>query len=276
MFPLSVEEKDGALSAEGGEGHRLTQDQIMGWMREGRLLAPEDAEALLAFIRQPKPPGLKPGEWEERVNEILNFLRTQTGGVAGLAEAMLEMAAEEANPVLRMYALQHIAMWIPDEPSEKSREAMMGFLSKLAGTADHPLAGSAVLFMSDLDRSGELPGGFTAVGDIGGAALRIASDATAAPDVRIAALHACVDQYAAASTPAAKKIRLERRLEITATARAIAADTSLMIPLRKAAIHAMGQFGTQEDVALLEELENGNLALAAATKPAIKKLEDSE
>jgi hypothetical protein len=43
-----------------------------------------------------------------------------------------------------MYALQHIAMWIPDEPSEESREAMMGYLRKLSWSADDPLAGSAV------------------------------------------------------------------------------------------------------------------------------------
>ena len=175
-----------------------------------------------------------------------------------MAEGMMKMAEEDANPVLRMYALQHIAMWIPDEPSDKSSEAMMDFLRKLAGSAGHPLAGSAVLFLSDLDRAGELPGCFTAAGEIGGAALRSASDATAAPDVRIAALHACVDQGNAAALPAA---------------RVIAADASLMIPLRKAAIHTIGRFGDAKERELLERIAEESRVFMVATKPALERLE---
>jgi hypothetical protein len=258
LFPLSMEERDGAFAADGGEDHRLTQDRIMGWRRDGRVLMVEDREALLEFLGQGQPKGMASGEWEERVNEILNLLRSQHDGVPGLAEAMMKMAEGDGNPVLRMYALQHIAMWIPDEPSEESREAMMGYLRTLSWSADDPLAGSAVLFLSDLERDGELPEGFVPDGTIGESALRIASDATASPDVRIAALHACVDQGTAGALPAA---------------RVIAADTSLMIPLRKAAIHTIGQFGTREDAALLESLAEELPSLGAATKPALEKLE---
>lgn len=171
---------------------------------------------------------------------------------------MMAMAAEDANPVLRMYALQHIAMWIPDEPSEESRAAMMDFLSKLADWANHPLAGSAVLFLSDLDRAGELPGGFAPDGMIGETTLRIASDATALPDVRIAALHACVDQGTAAAFPAA---------------RVIVADASLMFPLRIAALHTIGRFGDAKDRELLERIAEENRDFLAATKPALERLE---
>jgi hypothetical protein len=255
-LPLSVDERDGAYAAEGGENHRLTQERIMGWRRDGRVLAAADRESLLSFLGQGQLQGMTSGEWEERVNEILNLLRSQPGGVPGLAEAMMKMAEEDANPVLRMYALQHIAMWIPDEPSKDSREEMMGYLRKLSWS-DNPLAGSAVLFLSDLERGGELPEGFVADGQIAATALRIASDPTAPPDVRIAALHACVDQGTATALPAA---------------RAIAADGSLMIPLRKAAIHTIGQFGTIEDRIFLEEMERRDPGLAAATKPALDKL----
>ncbi len=265
LFPLSLEEKDGALSAAGGEEHRLTQDRIMGWIRDGRVLSAEDRESLLAFLGQGQPEGMEPGEWEERVNEVLNLLRSQSGEVPGLVETMLRMAAEDTNPVLRMYALQHIAMWIPDEPSEESREAMMGYLRKLSLLPDDPLAGSAVLFLSDLERVGKLPKGFAPDGTIAVTALRIASDATASADVRISALHACVDQGVGESMA-------NRRPEIAATARKIAADASLMIPLRKAAIHTIGMFGTQDDVKLLEPLSEKAPALADATSPAIGKL----
>jgi hypothetical protein len=257
LVPLLTEEKDDAFAGAGGEDHRLTQDRIMGWIRDGLSLSEEDRESLLSFLGQGQPKGMASGEWEERVNEILNLLRSQSGGVPGLAEAMMKMAEKDANPVLRMYALQHIAMWIPDEPSEESREAMMGYLRTLSWSADDPLAGSAVLFLSDLERDGVLPEGFVADGKIGETALRIASDSSAKSDVRIAALHACVDQGTAAALPAA---------------RAIAADASLMIPLRKAAIHTIGRFGSAEDAALLESLAGELPALAAATKPALEHL----
>ena len=257
LLPLSSEEKDGAFAADGGEEHRLTQDRIMGMIRDGRSLSEKDRESLLSFLGQGQPKGMASGEWEERVNEILNLLRSQPGRVPGLAKAMMKMALGDANPVLRMYALQHIAMWIPDEPSEESREAMMGYLRELSWSADDPLAGSAVLFLSDLERGGELPEGFLADGQIGETALRIASDSSANPDVRIAALHACVDQGTAAALPAA---------------RVIAADASLMIPLRKAAIHTIGRFGTLEDASLLESLALESPSLTAATKPALGKL----
>ncbi len=255
--PLELEEMKEGLSPGTGEEHQLAMDQIMEWIRNGQVLTSEDRDMLLAYLVQPKPETLESGEWEERVNEILNLLRAQPGGVPGLAELMMKMAAEDTDPVLRMYALQHIAMWIPDEPSEESRKAMMGYLQQLSLLPDDPLAGSAVLFLSDLQRNGSLPEDMVVDGKIGETALRIASDATASPDVRIAALHACVDQGTATALPAA---------------RMIAADASLMIPLRKAAIHTIGQFGSPEDAALLESLGNELPALATATKPALKHL----
>lgn len=266
LLPLSSEEKDGAFAPEGGEDHRLTQDRIMGWIRDGRSLTAEDRGSLLSFLSQGQPEGMTSGEWEERVNEILNLLRSQPGGVSGLADLILKMAAEDANPVLRMYALQHIVMWIPDEPLEEIREKMMGYLRQLSWSPDDPLAGSAVLFLSDLKRDGKLPEGFVADGEIGETALRIAADATASVDVRIAAFHACVDQGVGEGMA-------NRRPEIAATARLIAADASLMIPLRKAAIHTIGRFGGAEDRELLESIAEQNRDFTAATTPALERLE---
>ncbi len=87
--------------------------------------------------------------------------------------------------------------------------------------------------------------------------LRMAADNDAPADVRITALHTCVDQGHAAALP---------------TARKIAAASRLMIPLRKAAIHTVGKFGTAEDVAFLAELAEADATQSAATQPAIKNL----
>jgi len=155
---------------------------------------------------KPKPETLEAGEWEERVNEILNLLRSQPGGVPGLANLMLKMAEENSNPVLRMYALQPIAMWIPDEPSVESCKAMMDCLQRISWLPDDPLAGSAVLFLNDLQRNGSLPEGMSADGMIGETALRIASYATACPDVRMpgcadARMCGCADVRMCGSPP---------------------------------------------------------------------------
>ena len=45
--------------------------------RANEQLAPADIQTLLAFISSPKPGELTDGEWEERVNGVLNLLRRQ-------------------------------------------------------------------------------------------------------------------------------------------------------------------------------------------------------
>lgn len=139
--PVSREELAAALVSGTGDEHRQIQDIIMTWTREGRLLAGEDVAALLAFLDQGQPTGMTAGEWEERVNELFNLLRSQPGEVAGLVPTMLRMAAEDTNPVLRMYALQHIALRLADEPNAENRQAMMDHLGTLAESTQNPLAG---------------------------------------------------------------------------------------------------------------------------------------
>ena len=74
----------------------------------------------------------------------------------------------------------------------------------------------------------------------------------------IADLLAFLDQEHAAALP---------------TARQIAADSRLMIPLRKAALHTVGKFGAAEDVVFLAELAKVDATLSAATQPAIQSLQ---
>lgn len=256
--PLSLGDKDCAFAAVGGEDHRQIQDRIMGWRRDGRVISEEDGESMLAFLGHEQPAGMTSGEWEERVNEILNLLRSQPGGVAGLADAMLEMERDEISPVMRMYVLQHVFLWIPDEPSAEKREAMMSFLRGIAENPADMHAGAAVMYLSDLERGGARPEEMADDGIINRAALRLAEDSGASADVRISALHTCTERGVTDALRAA---------------RAIAADTTQMIPLRKAAIHCIGQLGETEDKTLLESIANENRVFTAATKPALERLE---
>ena len=94
-------------------------------------------------------------------------------------------------------------------------------------------------------------------GVLEGASRRLVGDAGAGADVRISAIHACVDRMDAGALPDLRRI---------------AADTALVSTLRKAAIHAIGQLGTAEDAALLESLPQADGNLSMAVQPARKAL----
>ncbi len=255
---LPKDELSQSLSQASGETHVLALEVIMNWIKNQHILTEVDRDTLLDYLAQSKPETLGVGEWEERVNELLNLLRCQPEGVPGLADLLIHMVTNDSDPVMRMYALQHLAMWIPDEPVADNRIAMVDLLQRLAQTSGDPLAGSAVLFLNDLaNQSGNLVDTIVADEIIERAALRIVDDGLSSPDVRITALHTCAARGMQNSAPAA---------------RLIAADTSMMIPLRKAAIFTLGELGNAEDREMLESLATSNPALAAATAPALKKL----
>lgn len=250
--------REQTLALGTGEEHAQAFAQLMDWIKSQHVLTPEDGDALLAYLAQPQPPTLKSGEWEERVNEILNLLRAQPGGVPGLADLMLHMAERDANPVLRMYALQHIALWIPDETVAEKREAMIHYLHQLLARPNDPLAGSALLFLTDLEHAGHIPRSAETDAQFQAAAVRLVTDPATRPDVRISVLHACVDRKQSAILP---------------TARAIAADETQMIPLRKAAIHSIGSMGGMEDLSSLEDMLHDKGELKVAIAAAIKNLQ---
>jgi hypothetical protein len=245
------------LELASGELHIESMETIMSWLRQQQVLSADDRKMLLEYLQQGQPMKITSGEWEERVNELLNLLRAQNDGTPGLADLLLHMAVKDPNHVLRMYALQHISLWIPDEPSTEKRQALIDHLKRLAVNPADPLAGSAVLFLSDLKNDGIINEQINDSETLGQASLKIMSDNKAAPEVRISALHACVEQGYAEALP---------------NARDIAADTTLMIPLRKAAIHYIGTFGTAEDAARLESLAAQKPELTAASKPALARL----
>ena len=256
--PLPPEDVAKSLSEVSGEAHTVALDEIIGWIKNQQVLTEEDRETLLAYISQAKPGTLKAGEWEERVNEILNFLRGQPGGAPGLADLLRRIVVDDPDPVMRMYALQHLSMWVPDEPVAENRAAMIALLKRLAETPGDPLAGSAVLFLDDLSRNPSLADvEKVATEVIETQALRLVGSTTSKPDVRITALHTCAARGMKDAAPAA---------------RSIAADNSLMIPLRKAAIYSLGELGSSEDRALLESLASSDPTLAEAARPALKRL----
>ena len=86
---------------------------------------------------------------------------------------------------------------------------------------------------------------------------RLIEDKNTPCDVRISAIHACVDRKYEAPLP---------------YLRAIALNKSLVSTLRKVAIHAIGELGTQDDRRILKELNSSSDNLRLATEPALKAL----
>jgi hypothetical protein len=302
-----------------GEDHSMATSSLADLVKQHQTLIPSDIKSLLAFIAAPKPGDLTDGEWEERVNVILNLLRQQAGGgvssgqfqvssgadgaVPGLTEYLLETAEKNPSKVLRLYAMQHLSLWFAKESDPAKRRAMVGLLEKLACEPGGDTAGCAVLMLADMRRketedaetpvvalramtgrqdsrqegAGSLasPGArvvtnaptmgedgvdWGAVDElVGRESGRIIGDREAPQDVRISAIHACVDRKDAEPLPELRNI---------------AADKSLVSTLRKAAIHAIGQLGDDEDLTLLESLsgDDGNLLPAVGpARSALKK-----
>lgn len=290
---LTSPEKDLALSDKTGEGHSLAVSSLVELASLRTQLSASELAELLAFISSPKPANLNDGEWEERVNVILNLLRTQSGVfddgsdgqggvfagasnrksgyvVPGLSDVLLEMAANNPSKVLRLYAMQHLSLWFPRESDGEKRRQMVELLESISQEARDETAGCAVLMLADMRREEIGIGTLDVPNEVNGidwkrvdqviadASQQLVGEKAARADVRISAIHTCVDRKDGTALPAMRQI---------------AEDVKLVSPLRKAAIYAIGQLGNSEDLTLLASLpqDDGNLSLAVL--PAQKELE---
>lgn len=247
-----------ATSTQTGESHSMAHDLLVGLAKRQQQLSDSDAQALLSFISAPKPEGLSDGEWEERVNVILNALRVQENDVPGLVEFLLKTSEHHPSRILRLYAMQHLALWHHREGDAVKRREIVSIFERLAGRDGEESAGAAVMFLNDL--SGQAVDAGEGLPDpqfIARAALKLAGDPLAKQDVRISALHTCTERGMG---------------EVLPSARRIAEDASAVLPLRKAAIHAIGQLGSREDAELLAKLEQETPDLRPATASALESL----
>ncbi len=254
---LGEEILERSLTDKPGDAHSHAMEFIIDCIKKRVELLPETQEAIITYLSSPKPSSIESGLWHERVNELFNLLRAQPDEVPGFSELLVHMSSSDPDPVLRMYALQHISLWIPKEPVKANKAEMIEFLEKLAADEMNPLSGSAIMFLCDLNRKGSIPERIESTEIIESSALRIIADNNSRADVRICALH----------------VSAERKLVKAAVdSRHIAQDSSLMVPLRKAAIYTLGEIGTTEDIEFLESLAVSSDVLNAATTPAIKRI----
>lgn len=259
--PMSFAAMKRATFAVTGETHSMVVDELVGLAKRHQAIAPNDMQKLLSFISAPKPEGLSAAEWEERVNVILNALRGQESDVPGLTNYLLTTAEHHPSRILRLYAMQHLTLWHEREKSAGKRSEIVALLERLAEKDGEETAGSAVMFLNDLEgQAGATGERQTNQEVIGRAALKLVADPQVKQDVRISALHTCTER---------------RMAEVLPAARQIAGDMTAVLPLRKAAVYCIGQLGAAEDRVFLERLHTKTSDLRAATEPAIKLLTHS-
>ncbi|MCP5532887.1 MAG: HEAT repeat domain-containing protein [Akkermansiaceae bacterium] len=255
---LTSENLKSITSGVDGESHSVAVDVLVDMAKRREALAHGDMKVLLSFISAPKPEGLSDVEWEERVNVVLNALRGQESDVPGLTDFLLATAEDHPSRILRLYAMQHLALWQHREKSVEKQREIVALFERLAMEDGGEYAGAAVMFLNDLEGLLGSHGQERAHQNvIGRAAFKLIVDPAARPDVRISALHTCTDR---------------RMTEVLPTARRIAADTRSVLPLRKAAVHAIGRMGGGEDLDLLSRLGKDSPELRPATEPAANSL----
>ena len=262
---------DVVMNPEGGKGQEAALGEMIERAKEGWHLKDGEIQRLLAFISGPKPESMREGEWEERVNVILNLLRRQAEGssggslrpVPGLTDYLLSTADRNPNFVLRVYALQHLALWHAKEVDAGKQREIVAKLEELANRPGDRAAGSAVLMLADIwgGGGGKNPADVEANPE-GEQAMRagirrLIADSNAPADARVSAIHASVDLGDTVSLPELRRIAM---------------DTASIGPLRKAAIHALGRLGEEEDLELLISLPQDDRYLAQAIGPAREKL----
>ena len=210
------------------------------------------AAALLAFVVERRTPaGLSASELLALKNDILNLLSARPASAAPLVTALRAIHDDPAaDPGLRDYALQFLAVLSPATGFESQWSAVQG--------RDPALAATALLQLLSFAREGKLP----AVDQtrLAEAAARLAADATAPEPSRATALQVCGQLGHAEARPLAWDVARSRQAGM---------------PLRIAAIATLGDLG-RGDAEILDYLEQTAVGrekrLRVPAESALKKL----
>lgn len=198
--------------------------------------APDDSEqkALMAFVEsQAVPPGLSLGSWHHLVNDIWNIL-AKTDSKA--FETHLRKVAEKtSDPVIRDYALQHLAHNSANPSASAIRTLEDGIQS-----SDRTIAGTSLLGLAAISAKSNDPAEKESLQSrVREQAIRIARDETASTPSRLTALSLCVDLNESTILPEVRRLL---------------ADPTTEPQLLLVAVRALGTLGDESDQQLLETI----------------------
>jgi len=231
--------------------------------RERRKLKPHEIQRLLDIIKQDRPTGgqreISADSWELLMNSSLNAITSSIDPESenNLSTTLAHLARNSSDPVIKLYALQHIAFWFPREPIEEHRQLLLTVLKESSQDIQET-AGTALTVLSDLEKA-ELTSEEMASDNkgISKAALKITNNPKASTSVRVSAVHTLCDR---------------NHKESLSSLKVIALNENEPVLLRKAAIFGIGKLGSEEDIEFLKSLPTINPRIDAAVKPAIQKL----
>jgi len=238
------------VAATGGD--QLTREAAIGWLdaraRERRPLDAAAESRVLEILGRNGHPSWSSGYRLHLFNSAFNALRFSPSPEP-LTGLLHRLAVHDADPSMRLYALQHIG-------SQRSAGSLTGALADeiratletFAADPGGDLSGLAVALLVAWNE----PETETDTASLE-LALATAADRARPPDVRVAALHAA----GTASLP---------------LARTVSTDTSEPVILRKAAISRLGCHGDAGDLAVLENLRRESGRLDQAVDPALVSL----
>jgi hypothetical protein len=233
-------------TAETG-GDERTRELAIVWLdtqaREGRPLTTEQTTWLIDTLQSGGHPDWKPGYRQWFYNSAFNALH-RSEAPQPLTRLLAQLAEKDPDPILRLYALQHLGTQRADgrltDPLASEIHTLLHGLLK----ADPATAGTVIDLLATWDGEEN-----SADPEVRARAAAMAEDKSLATDVRVTALHAAGP-------------------DSLAPARLLAVDTTQPVLLRKAAIACIGRHGGEVDFANLKKLSGESSRLAQAADPA--------
>lgn len=219
-------------------------------------LTDDEAHALIAALRQDKPRTGQAGVQEHYLQHvIMQRLLYDKSRTAIALNGLIAIASDVTlDPVTRDYALQHLGTWGQTATVEEV-ELIRAALWNGVKQPDFTLAGTTLLGLqrmlihhADDNENARLSG----------EALRIASDAQYSPASRATALQVATRMNNPQALPVARSL----------------AQTETTIPLKLAAMAALGSLGSESDEALLVEMQaSSSASIQPALAAAIRQIQ---
>ena len=219
--------------------------------------------SLIELIRQPQPENTSLSVWSTVVNEIMNVLREPRFRWPDYGQEMAGiMIDRHVDTVTRDYAAQHLGKWLSHPrdfyPENAFDTGLDGFVQLLGGDreAQQSVMGTALLSLCDLRRNrGEEPFG-NHVEALEGVIYDLA--------VR---KRPCSLPNQLAAIQAAGRMQVESALPAI---RELAHSKEANPSVRLNSVAALGYYGSNEDIAFLEELSKSKDRLRFAAQTALE------
>lgn len=256
------------------DGHRMMRERRDALQQlHGRKLEEADAAAVRDYLLTPGPDD----GWEFAFRDVVLTELEQQRGSSEMVVLLEQMHEDKAQHlVMRDFSLQHLPKaYVKGTPQDQQR--IKALLQKALKETDNQHAGTALLALHRIaTRSLREAGLTTAVAGsnleptaeemaerikVAETAFALAGDAKISPLTRATALQVCSRLGAKEALPLAVEL----------------AQNSSTIPLRIAAIAAVGDLGGKSQQALLQQLAGGpEPRLKLAAEAAMKRMQSNE